>query len=316
MNHPPDQAAPAPGMTVEIVPFGGWARNLRISNGTAELIVTLEVGPRILSYRVDGGLNPFKLYEDQAGTSGETLWRNRGGHRLWIAPESRELTYYPDNAPVAWERCAPGHVRLRPDAETGTGFQKEIELKLDPSGSGVTLVHRITRLGEAAMEIAPWALSVMAPGGVAILPQPALGEHPRDLLPNRRLVLWPYTDLSDARWQFGPRYIRLRQDPARGPTKIGLADPLGWSAYLLGDACFLKRYAFDPAATYLDGGCNLETFTNPKMLELESLGPVTRLNRGESVEHTERWELHRAPPGLGSQPDDALDRYFASLQPP
>lgn len=305
--------APAEKASMDVVSFNGWRNNLRLSNGAVELIITLDVGPRILSYTKPGGFNPLKIYDDQAGTTGETVWKNRGGHRLWLAPETREITYHPDNVPVAWERRGPWSVRLTPPQETSIGFQKQIDLTLEPTGTGLTIVHRITRTGSTTVELAAWALTVMTPGGVAILPQPEMGEHPRDLLPNRKFVLWPYTDLSDPRWQLGRRFLRLRQDISRGPTKIGAADPIGWCAYVVNDVCFLKRYAWDPAAAYPDGGCNFETFSNAKMLEVESLGPLTRLTAGHSVEHTERWELHDAPPGLAAQSDDTLAEYFRGL---
>lgn len=309
LPQPETSSAPA----VDIVAFNGWANNLRLSNGTVELMVTLDVGPRILSFAKPGGASPFKIFDDQAGGTGEAVWRNRGGHRLWIAPESRALTYFPDNAPVAWERLhgGPG-VRLTPPPEAATGLQKQIEIELDPAGAGATIVHRVTRLGLTTVELAVWALTVMAPGGVALMPQPAMGRHPRDLLPNRKLVLWPYTDLSDLRWRLGRRFLRLHQDPSRGPTKIGLADPLGWCAYLVNGVCFLKRYDWDPKAVYPDGGCNFEAFSNEKMLEIESLGPLTRLEPGQSVEHRERWELHNAPSSLADESDESIDEFVTS----
>ena len=121
--------------SIEVISFQGWAKNLRVSNGTAELIITLEVGPRILSYTEAGGLNPLKIYDDQVGTIGDAIWRNRGGHRLWLAPETRDVTYFPDNAPVAWEQRGAWGVRLMPPPETTTGFQKQIDLSLDPGGT-------------------------------------------------------------------------------------------------------------------------------------------------------------------------------------
>ena len=277
---------------IEVVPFEGWPHALRLSNGTAALVITLDVGPRILSYTRDGGVNPLKLFAEQAGGSGEPTWRIRGGHRLWLAPEHRTDTYVPDNAPVAWEQRTPLSVRLTPPPEASVGWQKQLEVTLEPTGTGVTLTHRITRVGATPATMAPWALTVMTPGGVAVIPQPELGEHPRDLLPNRQMVLWPYTDLSDPRWQLGPRYFLLRHDPQRGPTKLGLRHSAGWCGYLVQDVFFLKRYAFDPHATYADGGCIFETFASRAMLELESLGPLTNLAPGQSAEHVERWELH------------------------
>lgn len=297
----------------DVVPFAGWRNNLRVSNGYIELIVTLEVGPRILSFTRSGGPNPFKVYADQVGSAGESVWRNRGGHRFWIAPETREVTYHPDNAPVAWETLPDGRgVRITPPAETATGFQKQLDLLPDPTGPGATIVHRLTRLSGPPAEVAIWGLTVMTTGGVAIMPQPPLGQHPRDLLPNRKMILWPYTDLGDPRWRFGSQFLRLRQDTARGPTKIGLADPLGWCGYFVEGVFFFKRYAWQESAPYPDYGCNFETFTNEKMLEVESLAPLTRLEAGRSIEHRERWELHAAPDFRADASDDAI---AAFLQP-
>jgi len=295
-----------------IIPFQGWARNLRLGNGTVELIVTLEVGPRILSYSLPGGTNPFKIFEDQVGGTGEPNWRNRGGHRLWLAPESPTFSYVPDNSPVRWEPLGAWGVRLIPPPETASGFQKELDVTLSPSGTKVRVVHRLTRLGDTPHAVAPWALTVMAAGGWAILPQPPFGEHPRDLLPNRRLILWPYTDLSDPRFRFGRKFFTVRQDSASGPTKLGFAQQPGWGAYFLRDTLFVKKFPWQSAAAYPDDGCNLEVFTNARMLELESLGPLVTLPPGGSLEHIEEWELKG---GLSCDPgsDEALEALLRPL---
>ena len=179
------QTVTTPAAGMDVIAFNGWPNNLRLRNGAVEVIITLDVGPRILSYKKVGGFNPFKIYEDQAGTTGEPAWRNRGGHRLWIAPEDLTITYFPDNAPVAWEQLGELVARLTPPPEHTTGFQKHIDVALDPVGTGVTIIHRVTWLGLTPAHLAIWALTVMTPGGVAIVPHPALGEHPRDLLPSR-----------------------------------------------------------------------------------------------------------------------------------
>ena len=291
----------------------GWDRTLRLANATVELVATLEVGPRILVYRQHEGFNPLNVFPEQAGRTGEEVWRNRGGHRLWIAPEHPVTTYFPDNAPVEWLQMGELHVLLRPPPETSNGLQKELEIRLAPVGTGVTLIHRLTNLGQQPVTLALWALTVMAAGGIAVVPQPPLGEHPRDLLPNRNLVLWPYTDQTDPRWHWGRNFILLRQDAGRGPTKAGLSHQPGWSGYWVGGVFFLKRYAWDPAASYPDQGCNLELFTNARMLELESLGPLTRLQPGQSVEHQERWELHDAPAIPADNSETPIQHFLGSL---
>ena len=297
-------------LAVETVAFKGWPNVLKVSNGSVELLVTLDVGPRILSYTGLGGPNPLNIYDDQAGGVGEPEWRNRGGHRLWLAPESKEFSYYPDNAPVAWERLGSLGVRLTPVPEKGPGFQKQIDLVFEEKSSRITVTHRITRTGEGPCLVAPWALSVMAAGGVALMPQPPMGEHPRDLLPNRRMVVWPYTDLSDARYRFGKSFITLKQVVGARPTKIGFRSSVGWAAYCLGRSLFIKRFGLKATAEYPDEGCNLEVFTNGRMLELESLGALETLATGQKAELVEGWELRDVPEDFGFQADDALARYF------
>lgn len=286
------------GPGVQTIPFRGWPNALQLSNGKAELIITLDVGPRILSYALHGGTNVFNIYEDQAGGVGETQWRNRGGHRLWLAPEGTELTMNPDNSPVAWDRTGEYSVRLTPPPEAVSGFQKQMDISLSPTSAAVTVVHRVKRLAQSPCRAAPWALSVMAAGGIAILPQPPLGEHPRDLLPNRRIVIWPYTELADPRYGFGRRFLTLRQDPAGRPTKIGMPSKLGWAAYLLKQTLFVKRFTWLDNVDYPDDGCNLEVFTNARMLELETLGPLQRFQPGDQAEWTEQWELRNQLPSF------------------
>lgn len=284
------QSAPA-GVTVETVEYKGWQRNLKLSNGTAELIITLDVGPRVIRYGYVGGANVFKEFADQIGKSGEKEWMIRGGHRLWHAPEDLKRTYDLDNAPVEWKQLKDGSVRVTQKVEPLTGVQKEMDFTLDAEGAGVKVVHRLRNTNLWDVELSPWALTVMAPGGVEIIPLPPKTPHPQGLSPNQQMVIWPYTDLGDKRWTWGARYITLKQDARKGPTKIGLAHRLKWVAYLNGGVMFVKQFGYTEGRRYPDNGCNFETFTNQEFLEVESLGPLQRIAPGKSVEHGEQWWL-------------------------
>src|SRR5689334_6210153 len=80
-------------INIEKIQYRGWPNCYRISNGEVELVVTTDVGPRIMRYGFVGGPNVFKEFEEQMGKSGEPTWQPRGGHRLWIAPEDPVLSY-------------------------------------------------------------------------------------------------------------------------------------------------------------------------------------------------------------------------------
>ena len=52
-------------MIIEKTDFGGWPNCYRISNGEIELVVTSDVGPRIMRYGFPGGRNFFKEFPAQ-----------------------------------------------------------------------------------------------------------------------------------------------------------------------------------------------------------------------------------------------------------
>jgi len=279
------------------VSYGGWPNCLRLSNHQVELIVTTDVGPRVIRFGFVGGQNLFKEVADELGQTGSDEWVPYGGHRLWHAPEESLRTYWPDNVPVeySWEA---GTLKLVQSVEETTGVQKEMEITLASDENKVTVTHRLTNKNLWAVELAPWALTVVAPGGRAILPQEEYRSHPEYLLPARPLVLWHYTDMADPRWIWGTKYIQLRQNPdAETKQKIGIKNTLGWAAYCLNEDTFLKRYDFDPHAIYPDLGCNTEVYTDADILEIETLGPLASLQPDASVEHVEQWSLHKIAVG-------------------
>ena len=287
--------------TVTRCAYLGSENNLRLANGEVELVLPVGYGPRVMRYAFIGGENVFgevSPAEQAQPTPFDDTWYIRGGHRLWTAPEDAIGSYHPDNTPVGTEviRSERGETKwarvvLTQSRESHTGLEKALEITLGARGSHVSVLHRLTHRGQAPIELAPWALSVMARGGTAIFPHSPFVDHPEALAPARALVLWPFTRMNDARWCWGDRYFFLRQDPTvASAQKVGFYDPLGWMAYQLDHTLFLKRHTPLPGH-HADQGCNAETFTNDAILELETLGPIRRLEPGEVVTHREDWFL-------------------------
>jgi hypothetical protein len=289
--------------TMEKVAYGGWPNCIRLSNGAVELIATTDVGPRIIRFGFVGKENEFFEEAEQLGKTNADEWLAFGGHRLWLAPEAKPRSYFPDSRPVkAVQRGKT--LRLVQDVETTNGIQKEMEITLAPQGAHVIVNHKLTNHNLWDVELAPWCLTVMAPKGKAIFPQEPYSPHPdipdtpgqvidqRFYLPVRVLALWSYTNLQDPRWVFTSKYIVLKQDPAAiRPQKLGFSNEQEWGAYLRGGRLFVKKVQYQKGATYPDHGCSFETFTNAAMLELESVGPLTKLPPGGSVTHREDWYL-------------------------
>lgn len=287
-------------MRVETVPYLGLPRCRRLTAGSLELVLSADVGPRVLRFGFAGGENALGEWPDASVDTPLGRWRVWGGHRLWVAPESMPGSYAPDDAPVDCAE-AGGELRLRAAAHPATGLQKELLVSLTPEGARIE--HRIANRGAAPVELAAWALTILRGGGVALVPQEPYKSWDEELLPARPLALWHYSDLSDPRWRLGPRFIRLRTDAARDtPQKIGVGNLQGWAAYHRGSTLFVKRFGYEPGARYPDHGSNTELFTKGDFIEVESLGPLRTLAPGETLSHVERWGLFD---GVSLPDDDA-----------
>ena len=279
------------------ISFLGWENCIQLSNPQIELVVTADVGPRIIHFSFVGGENIFAELAGQVGRTGDAEWQSYGGHRFWLAPEQQPRTYYPDNNPVTVEDHG-AFVRFIAPVETTTRMQKVIDIALDPQEAKVTLTHTVQNLNPWAVELAPWALSVMTTGGTAVFPLPPRGSHEGNLLPTGNLVTWAYTNMADPRWTWGEQFILLRQDPeAATPQKVGSDNFPGWLGYVHNGRFFLKTFPpHDPQATYPDRNCSAELFTNNEIMELESLAPLVLLEPDATASHTETWQLFNNVP--------------------
>ncbi|OGV86264.1 MAG: hypothetical protein A2340_01500 [Lentisphaerae bacterium RIFOXYB12_FULL_60_10] len=275
---------------MERVAYRGWKNNLRLANREVELIVTLDVGPRIVRFGRIGGPNLFAEMKPQMGGTGEKEWMIRGGHRLWLAPEAKPQTYELDNEPVRVQ-AIPGGARVIQPRGVLTGVRRSMDIRLDPRRNRVQVVHHLKHEGRRTLRCAPWALTVMARNGQLVIPLPGKIPHTDRLTHNQEWSIWGYTDFSDPRWTLGSKYVFFRQDPKRGPNKLGVAHREGWVAYQVGSDCFVKWFNWKAGAAYPDGGVNFETFSNQDFLEIESLGALVDLAPGRTITHSEVWDL-------------------------
>ena len=274
-------------VTVEETAFRAWEDCLRLSDGGIELVVTVGLGPRVLYCGYPGGENLFFTDEDREPLLDDYVVH--GGHRFWHAPEDANRTYVPDDDPVEWEETGRG-VRLVQPVEASTGIRKRVSFAFAAGEPAVEVTHELENEGVWEVELAPWAISVMRPGGTAVVPLSR--GNPESVLPDRSLSLWPYTDLSDERLTFADETTLVDQAAdGEGPLKVGASGGDEWAAYVTDGTAFVKEFAYDPAATYPDGGSAVEVYAAANSLELETLGPLAELSPGESAVHTETWRL-------------------------
>jgi hypothetical protein len=240
-------------------------------------------GPRIIGLYAKGVAgNLFAETPDVHWPTPHGEYYLRGGHRLWTAPEDSFYHCPEDDLTVMAEK---DQVTLQSGIDT-SGLQKAISLRLEQNR--VLLSQRVTWHGEKPIELAPWGITQLRLGGMAILPM----STAEGLQPNRNLVLWPYAHMNDERLELHDDLVLLYGRASALAFKIGSYIPQGWIACMWENALFVKRFSVEPARRYPDLGCNAEAYVKDACLELESLGPLTLLQPGESVTHGETWEVH------------------------
>ncbi|MFN8497084.1 MAG: hypothetical protein U0641_04450 [Anaerolineae bacterium] len=274
-----------------------------LDNGKLRVEFLTQDGPRIVRLFVGGSTDNLlaEMPEMKAPTPhGDFFFR--GGHRLWHSPEATPRTYIPDHVGFRVEDLAHG-VRLLQPAEVSTGIRKTIELRLTPDKPSLTLNHTLTNEGPWPVELAPWAITQLRLGGWVALPQTMGPLDGVGLLPNRQLVLWPYTRLDDPRFSPDDRMIVIEAQAALPPFKIGYMNRRGWAAYAIDSVLFVKHFTPQPERDHADFGCNNEVYCNDQFVELETLGPLVRLDPGQSAYHQEIWEVRTGLPPIASADD-------------
>ncbi|MBO4429632.1 MAG: hypothetical protein J5832_06720 [Clostridia bacterium] len=284
-------------VSIKETSYKNFGKCLSISNEKLEILVTIDIGPRIIKCNLAGKENLMfndidrKVTQDVSSLYGEDkTWYIYGGHRIWLSPEKFPDTYYPDNEKVVYTTFNNGAI-FTPIQQDKTGLQLQMMLEMDETEPKVTIEHKITNTLKQPIEGAVWCLSVMDAGGAVVVPQPT---EDTGLLHNRTLALWPYTKMTDKRVFWGDSFIALRQDPTvENPIKFGINNTFHKAAYINHGQALVKDFDVDhPDGKYPDGGMSCEVYASALFTECESLSPLKTLKKGESITHTERWTVY------------------------
>ncbi len=277
---------------IKILDYKGWKNSIKISNDKAELIITTDIGPRIIKYALIGKNNEFCEIDSEVGSMDKRNFTMYGGHRLWHSPQIEPRNSQPDNEKLDYS-INKNSVTVFQKVEEKTGLQKDIEVFLLNNSSKVKVIHRIYNKNLWDIEFAVWSLSMMEKGGFEIIP---INKDDTACLPNRTITYWPWTKQNDSRIFYGENSIFIKQDVNRGiefedTLKIGTNNKEGWVAYLNRGHVFVKTFNYEENEIYPDNGSSYETFTNNFMLELETLSPLKKIKPNSYIEHIEEWDI-------------------------
>jgi len=278
------------------VDYRGWHDSLVLSNGFVEAVVVPAIG-RIMQFRLAGASDgPFWENAALAGRNtgpGAGQWANYGGDKAWPAPQAD------------WDRIIgrgwpppetfDGHpmgfaidgaaVTLVSPVDAGYGIRVRRRIELAPDRPVMTVTTSYEMVTGQPLNVAVWVITQLKDPAAVYVLRPGVAPSGR--------VYVSQSDGTPARLQVADGWLSLARDPHQN-RKIGArAATLVWVG---GTELLRIDSALVPGGVYPDGGSSAEIYTNADPLayvELELLGPLTRLQPGDTLTRVSTYTLTR-----------------------
>lgn len=284
------------GTTVDAAAYHGWPAAWRLRNGQVEVMVVPEIG-RVMSFRFHGGENVF--WEDPAlrGQRGDPTggtWVNFGGDKTWPAPEAewktwtgREKWMPPpgfDGLPGAARRDGDT-VLLESPPDPFYGIRTTRRIRLHAEDPIMVIETTYEKVSGPARPVGIWVITQLRDPVAVFVPVPDGSQFAHGHFRFRDQP-WPQLAVSDG-------LIRVTRDPAASHKLGSDADRMLWIGTR--EMCLVAT-ARTAGATYPDRGASAEVYTNPDpkaYVELETLGPLASLERGQRITQSNTYTLFR-----------------------
>lgn len=271
---------------VRNIPYAGWKNCIHITNTVFEAVITAEVGPRIVRFAKVGGPNMLWLDEFTAGQTEETkTWRAYGGHSFDALIDG-EVFLPPENAPVAYELGADC-VHFAP-VSFGE-ITKQVSVRMCRRG-GLEIKETITNTGTEARRVTVNGNTLLRNGGVAALPLKAEesavcgGDRPELQRGDQLSLVWQKPEGENTfQMSFGPDEL--------------------WCGYFQQGSLFIMTSPKTEGA--YAHGVKLALEGSPRRFKMSTYSPEVELQPGESILHTEVWNIFTEMPRPANEEEAA-----------
>ena len=303
---------PSPHGVFMRINYHGWPDALLLRNDVVEAVIVPAIG-RVMQFRFAGAQEgPFWENDQLRGMKPDpnsTDWANLGGDKAWPASQAN----WPQIISRGWppprgfdglphEAVIEGSaVILTSPVDPDFGIRVRRRIELQPDRPVMTITTRYEKISGPPVETGVWVITqVKDPVAIyAILPETAHS--------GTGYVL--QSDELPAHFKLENDLIALTRDPKKN-HKIGtMAGTLVW----VGRTELLRiDSALVPGGKYPDDRSSAEIYTNLDPLayvELEILGPLTRMAVGDKIERLSSYTLeHRTQNDPAAEVRKLLER--------
>lgn len=287
---------PPPPSSVTHINYQGWSDAILLSNGLVEAVIVPVVG-RVMQFRFAGSPDgPFwenAALRGQRPRPGSEDWANFGGDKAWPAPQTDwkrlALRDWPppesfDGLPMKVVIDGPTVTLIAPE-DPGFGMRVRRRIELAPDRPVMVITTSFEKTKGPPLETGVWVITQLKDPVAVYAPLP-------DSAPAGAGYIRQSEDLP-AKLKQNNGLLSLMRDPQKNHKIGALAGTLVW----VGPSELVRiDSALVPGGRYPDDGCSAEVYTNADPLayvELELLGPLTRLATGERTERVSSYTLAR-----------------------
>lgn len=299
--------------TIRPIDYRGWTNSILLSNGLVEAIVVPAIG-RVMQFRFVGE-DDGPIWENPAAAAGNSAhdpsgWANFGGDKAWPSPQSDWERVAGRNwpPPAAFDGSSmravvegTSAVTLESQVAPGYGIRVRRRIELAADRPVMTITTTYEKVSGPPADVAVWVITQVKDPVLVCVPiaKSAAGNAP----------FVPLSDGLPAGLHRDAGMLSFTRDSGQN-RKIGVrAGSLVW----VGATSLLRiDSAMVPGGRYPDAGCSSEIYTNAGPLayvELEFLGPLSRLSVGEKIERVSSYTLARRS---GSDPKSDAARLLAA----
>jgi len=311
-----------------------YGKCVKLENDEIEVLVTAEVGPRIIYFAAKGGENLFFNDDNDANVDRspflkelfgeEAEYHFYGGHRMWLAPQYQVHTESPDNEPCEVEIIGNAVTLTCPEAKV-IGFISSMKVEIDDNKPEIKVTCSFTNTSDEPKKNAVWQITQCPNGGVGFYPflppfkmrkpfnEMTLADFSQPILPSTSLVMF-LGSLADPRLKIDDDYITLStSNEKQRPIKIGMPQKQGFAMFA--NKGYMLRFDFEhkPYGEYTDYSCSFESYTSPAFTEVEVLGELLEYKKGETISHTETISVMPLKAEIPDLNDRAAVKAFVEL---
>ena len=165
----------ASGVTIEALPYRGWQRALRITNGRVEAIVVPCIG-RVMRFGWVGDAQNM-LWENASldGSSDARVngsWKNFGGDKVWPSPQSqwRQVTTSAWPPPIGFDslpytaEVTGNSIVLTSTVDPHYGIQTVRRISLSADSPTLTIASEFHKVSGTPLETGVWIITQVPDG--------------------------------------------------------------------------------------------------------------------------------------------------------